>query len=69
MNKLLYKLYLKAKAQGRLCSRCGWIVTVKNWKKGMRMCGGCYSALQGVNVSRGHYAPRDEPSDKTGEML
>jgi hypothetical protein len=69
MNKLLTRLYQKAKSEGRLCSRCGWIITVKNWKKGYTLCAGCFDALQGVNVKTGHWAARDEPGEKTGEMI
>lgn len=60
--------YTKAKREGRTCQRCGWIVRKRDWLKGQRLCGGCLDALQGVNVSCGHYAPIQERVDKTGEM-
>ena len=69
MSKLFDNVYHKAKVEGRLCSRCGWIVTVKNWKKGYRLCAGCYDALKGVNVDGNQGAYRDEPVDMTGEMI
>jgi hypothetical protein len=62
------RVYTKAKEQGRLCSRCGWIINTKNWKKGYRLCGACWNALKGVNVPVGHFKPTDEQRDKTGEM-
>lgn len=69
MNKTFRHCYEKAKAEGRLCSHCGWIITVKNWAKGYRLCAGCYDALKGVNVDQGHGHYRDEPVDMTGEMI
>lgn len=68
MNKLLAKFYYRAKVEGRVCSRCGWIITVKNWNKDYRLCAGCFDALRGVNISAGHWPERDEPAEKTGEM-
>lgn len=62
------KAYTAAKHDGRLCSRCGWIVTKKDWKKGHRLCGGCRSALKGVNCRGGHWPNIQERQDKTGEM-
>ena len=59
----------RAKTDGRVCSRCGWIITVKNWKKGFRLCAGCYDALKGVNVRGGHWAAADEARDRTGDMI
>lgn len=59
--------YAKAKAEGRLCERCGWIVTVVDSRKGETVCGSCRDALRGVDVRGGHYPDRDEPRDKTGE--
>lgn len=69
MNKLLAKVFEKAKADGRLCTRCGWIVTKKDAVKGHTECAGCRDALQGVNVSFGYCQPQQEATDKTGEML
>lgn len=69
MNKILSRQFARAKAEGRVCSQCGWIITVKNWKAGYRLCAGCYDASKGVNVARGHGRYRDEPADKTGNML
>lgn len=57
----------RAREDGRVCSRCGWIVTRVNWNKGYRMCAGCWDALKGVNVDRGHYRYADEPRDMTGD--
>ena len=69
MNKtFMSRVYARAKEQGRLCSRCGWIINTKNWKKGYRLCGACWDALKGVNVDTGSYRLSDEPHDKTGEM-
>ena len=69
MNKILYGAYQKAKSEGRICLRCGWIVTIKDWKKGNRLCAGCTDALQGVNVDYGHNQPPQEPIDQTGNNL
>lgn len=68
-NPLLSKVYTKAKAEGRVCRRCGWIITKKNWAKGFLLCAGCWDAEMGVNVRGGHYQPQQEVTDKTGEML
>ena len=57
----------RAIKEKRLCQNCGWMVTIKNWKKGYRLCAGCYDALKGVNVSKGHYRYSDEPKDITGD--
>lgn len=69
MNKILSRQYHRAKEEGRLCGRCGWMITVKNWKKGFRLCPGCYDGLKGVNVSTGHRMAADEAREKTGEMI
>ena len=69
MNKILARQFAVAKAEARLCQRCGWMITVKNWKKGYRLCAGCYDGLKGVNVSGGHWPLREEPTEKTGEMI
>ena len=69
MNKTLSNVYTKAKAEGRLCRRCGWVITKKNWQKGFLLCAGCWDAEKGVNVVRGCSKWLDEPIDKTGEML
>jgi len=68
MNKLLQKQYHRAKEEGRLCSRCGWMISIVNWKKGYRLCPSCYDALKGVNVSCRWGKYFDEPPDLTGEM-
>ena len=68
-NKLLARVYEKAKEEGRICSRCGWIITKKNWKKGHKLCAGCLDANKGVNVNCGHYKPVEENIDMTGEMI
>ena len=69
MNKLLSRVFIKAKAEGRLCKRCGWIVTVKDWQAGCTYCAGCRDAMKGVNVSWGHDQPQQEKKDITGEAL
>jgi hypothetical protein len=61
------RVYAQAKKEGRLCSRCGWVINTKNWKKGYRLCGACWDALKGVNVNNAHGKFRDEPRDMTGE--
>ncbi len=69
MNKLLTRVYQKAKAEGRLCKRCQWIVTKKDAEKGFTLCAGCRDALQGVNVDSGYLQPQQEIIDETGEAL
>ena len=69
MNKLLTSVYKKAKDEGRTCQRCGWIVTKKDYAVGHLLCAGCRDALKGVNVPPRWGMWRDEPIDKTGEML
>lgn len=57
-----------AKQEGRVCQRCGWMISKANWNKGYRLCAGCWDALKGVNVN-GRCGPyRDEAVDKTGDM-
>jgi len=68
MNKLLYRVYLKATQEGRICSHCGWMITKKNWVKGRRLCSGCWDALQGVNIKYGYSQDQQESVDMTGEM-
>jgi len=68
MNKLLTDVYHKAKESGRVCSRCGWIVTVVDYGKGHRLCAGCRDALRGVDCYPNWGAYLDEPIDMTGEM-
>jgi hypothetical protein len=68
MNKLLAATYEKAKAEGRLCTQCGWIITKANWKKGYRLCAGCGDANKGVRTRPVFGKWRDEPVDMTGEM-
>lgn len=69
MSKLLAKQFSLAKKEGRICSRCGWMVTKARWKKGKTVCGSCEGALKGVNVSWGAIQPLQEPLDKTGNAL
>lgn len=69
MNKELTKLFVKAKTEGRLCRRCGWIITKRNWAKGFLLCAGCWDAEKGVNVGGRYGKWLDEPIEKTGEML
>lgn len=69
MNELLYKNFEKAKQEGRLCRRCGWMITKINWKKGFLLCGGCWDALKGVDVKGGWKKPLEEFEDITGEAL
>jgi len=45
------------------------MITVKNWKKGYRLCAGCWDGMKGVNVSGGHGKYRDEPREMTGETI
>lgn len=68
-GNIIARQYKRAKSEGRVCSRCGWLITVKNWTKGYRLCAGCYDALKGVNISCKWGAYRDESIEKTGEML
>ena len=69
MNKLLAKVYQKAKAENRLCEHCKWIVTKVDHAKGYKLCAGCRDALQGVNTKGGYLQYSDESVDMTGEML
>lgn len=72
MRSLMYRAFVKAKKEGRLCERCGWLVTVKDWKKGNRLCFNCRDAETGMKNPYPHInygSWRDEPVDKTGEML
>jgi len=69
VNKLLSSVYKKAKDEGRTCCRCGWIITRKDWGHGFLLCAGCRDAPKGVNVPARWGKWRDEPVDKTGEML
>ena len=68
-KSIMSRVYSQAKKDGRICRRCGWIISKKNWAKGYLLCAGCWSALQGVNVSGGWNKPQEEFEDKTGEML
>ena len=65
---MISKVYAKAKSDGRLCTRCGWIVTKADWKKGFKECFGCRDAARGVNVPPKYGKWRDEPIERTGEM-
>ena len=67
MNKTLSNVYAKAKAEGRLCRRCGWVITKKNWQKGFLLCAGCWDAEKGVNVATGWGSWRNKPMEKPGE--
>lgn len=66
---ILSKNFKKAQQEGRVCRRCGWMITKVNWRKGFLLCAGCWSALQGVKTPPRYGAMKDEPEDKTGEML
>jgi hypothetical protein len=68
MNPLT-RQFSRAKAEGRTCSRCGWMISLKNWAKGYRLCPGCHDALKGVNTPPRYGKYRDEPVDMTGEMI
>jgi hypothetical protein len=61
------EIFRKAREEGRICSNCGWIITKELAKKGSKLCGGCTSALKGVNVKQGALPYQDEPRDRTGE--
>jgi len=56
----------RAKAEGRICTHCGWIVSKRRWKKGERLCTECKDGLKGVNVKYGHWPYEDDYPDKTG---
>jgi len=68
MNKLLTRVFAKARIEGRLCECCRWIVTKKDFERGHKLCAGCRSALTGVHTSPLYSGFLDEPIDKTGEM-
>ena len=68
-SNILARQLRRAKLEGRVCSRCGWLISIKNWKKGYLLSPGCFDALKGVNVSKGHRPYRDEAVDKTGNMI
>jgi hypothetical protein len=65
----LGKQYAIAKKEGRICTQCHWMITKKNWAKGYRLCGNCWSANKGVSTPARWGKAKDEPDDKTGEML
>lgn len=69
MKTLLSKHYEKAKSEGRLCERCGWMITKPRYKAGHRICWYCEDAAMGVNINYGFGRYLDEPLDKTGESL
>ena len=69
MTYSIRALFHKAKEEGRICTRCGWMITVKDWKKHFTECAACRYALKGVNIKYGHGKARDESVDMTGEML
>jgi len=56
----------QARAEGRVCERCGWMITKKRWASGKHLCFSCEDALKGVNVKGGYYPYQDEPPEKTG---
>jgi len=68
-NNILANALRKAIAEGRVCSRCGWMITKIRWAHGFRLCFGCEDALKGVNVAGGYSQIQQESVDKTGEML
>ncbi len=58
--------YRRAKADGRLCLRCGWIVKRKAFAKGDRYCEDCIYV--GVEVTPGftaHVSPGVQPETLT----
>lgn len=69
MSKILTRQYARAKKEGRLCSQCQWMIKIKNWKKGYRLCPNCYITNKGVSCHNLGYGPyRDEPREITGEV-
>ena len=62
------KAIQEAIKEGRICNKCGWIITKINWAKGYRQCAGCYDVMKGVNVKTGAMPYLDESLEKTGEM-
>ncbi len=68
-NKEYARAFSAALKAGRVCNRCGWMITVKEWNKGRRMCWNCEDALKGAGTPMGHWQPAQESSDRTGEML
>jgi len=69
MGNFMRGHFIRARQEGRLCERCGWMISKKRWEKGERMCGECQDALRGVNVNRGNSPYQDEPPDLTGEAI
>lgn len=69
MDKITEKHFIRARAEGRICSRCGWMIPKKEWNKGRRICWNCEDALKGVNTPQAWGKYLDEPPDMTGEML
>lgn len=67
-NKYQQRQFKRAEKEGRVCEKCGWMISIKNWKKGHRLCAGCYTGQRGVRVSGGWGPYYDEPQDRTGEM-
>ena len=62
-------LFKAAKKEGRICTRCGWMITKLRWKNGKQtLCGDCEDAMKGVNTPRGHVQDQQEVIDMTGEM-
>jgi len=56
--------------EGRVCSRCGWMINKKRWKDGKRLCVDCEYALSDFVVKGLGYGPaRDDKQDLTGEMI
>ena len=69
MDKLFKKIFHRAMLEERRCAQCGWMITKVRWEHGFRLCTNCEDALKGANVSSPYGKWRDEPVDKTGEML
>ena len=44
----LAKWFAQAKAEGRICVYCGWMIKKKRYEKGFRSCWYCEDARKGV---------------------
>lgn len=45
----------QARAEGRLCTHCGWMVNKKRWQEGKRLCAACEDALRGMGKLPGTF--------------
>lgn len=69
VNMILSLEFEKARAEGRICQKCGWMVGKTRWKKGNKICYNCEYGEHGIHRIYGGYWPvPDEPKDQTGEM-